>query len=324
MKRKNNIKKLGVFLIIAIALVSCDKIKNPYKPVSAGNTPGTSANDSTNLDTTLYPGNWNDYLTTVWPSFSPNTNANRNVLIEDFTGHKCPNCPAAAVIAQQIETDNPGRVFTASIHAGPSATGLTDFQETDTDFPEDFTNPQGLGYGIFFYNGYGFAGNPRGPVNRTVFGTDFMFTSPTSWTANATNTINDNVLAVNIQAIVNYYPTTHGMYLHTEVEALTDLPASARLVVYFIQDEVIAPQKNGPVTDPAYHHHDIHRGNIDEQMWGQALLADGVALLTGKKARLNYAYKIPDQYDPATCHLLIYVMNNDTKEVYQVIKQAIL
>ncbi|MEO9258461.1 MAG: hypothetical protein ABI207_08765, partial [Crocinitomicaceae bacterium] len=108
MKRKINIKKISILLIIGFTLVACDKIKNPYKPVSAGSTPGTSANDSTNLDSTLYPGNWHVYLTTQWPSFTADTNTRRNVLIEDFTGHKCPNCPIAATIAEQIETDNPG------------------------------------------------------------------------------------------------------------------------------------------------------------------------------------------------------------------------
>jgi hypothetical protein len=34
----------------------------------------------------------------------------------------------------------------------------------------------------------------------------------------------------------------------------------------------------------------------------------------------NYSYKLPEQYDPANCHLLVYVMDKNTYEVYQVVK----
>jgi hypothetical protein len=55
------------------------------------------------LDTTLYPGNWADYVANEWPTFTANTNIDRNILIEDYTGHKCIFCPAAADLAHQLE-----------------------------------------------------------------------------------------------------------------------------------------------------------------------------------------------------------------------------
>ncbi|MBM3160651.1 MAG: hypothetical protein FJZ66_04875, partial [Bacteroidetes bacterium] len=76
----------ALVLIVCSALInSCDKVDDPY-PLPY----------NTDLDTTLYPGNWSDYIANEWPQFSSNTNTNRNVLIEDFTGHLCVFCPAAA------------------------------------------------------------------------------------------------------------------------------------------------------------------------------------------------------------------------------------
>ena len=80
--------------IIAFAIFSCDKVDNAYPAQTY--TGG--------LDPTLYPGNITDY---VVPTFSPNTNTNRNVLIEDFTGHTCIFCPDAAAEAHNLETANP-------------------------------------------------------------------------------------------------------------------------------------------------------------------------------------------------------------------------
>ena len=105
-------KKGLLFIAFTIAfglylLPACDRISNPY-PVQP----------CLELDTTLYPGNWSEYVANEWPTFTQNTNTDRNVLIEDFTGHKCIYCPAAAELAHQLHEANPNRVFVASIHAG--------------------------------------------------------------------------------------------------------------------------------------------------------------------------------------------------------------
>ena len=93
---------LLTFSIIGLLLCSCDHVDNPYPPQI-----------NIDLDTTLYPGLWSDYENNDWPSFDENTNVNRNVLVEDFTGHKCVFCPAAADLAHDLHMDNPTRVYTA-------------------------------------------------------------------------------------------------------------------------------------------------------------------------------------------------------------------
>ena len=95
-------------ILSTLIFSSCDRVSNPYPEVIV-----------LDLDTTLYPGNWSDYVANEWPEFLPNTNNNRNIIIEDFTGHKCVFCPAAADLAHLLHENNPTRVFTASIHAGP-------------------------------------------------------------------------------------------------------------------------------------------------------------------------------------------------------------
>ena len=122
-------------LLLALGLLSlpaCDRVSNPYPPVV-----------NLELDTTLYPGNWANYVANEWPTFTTNTNTDRNVLIEDFTGHKCIFCPAAADLAHQLHEANPNRVFVASIHSGVD--GIGDFQSVDPEYTLDFTNQDGLG-----------------------------------------------------------------------------------------------------------------------------------------------------------------------------------
>ena len=46
----------------------------------------------------------------------------RNVLLEEFTGQMCPNCPEGAREAHRLQENNPGMVI-VSIHAGGFAAG---------------------------------------------------------------------------------------------------------------------------------------------------------------------------------------------------------
>jgi hypothetical protein len=299
-----------IYFVFAVLILgfACDKIEKPFIP-----------KPSSELDQSLYPGDWNSY---PWPTFEANTNTNRNILLEDYTGHTCVFCPAAADLAAQLETTNAGRLFVASIHASPSATGMSSFQQLEPPtFVHDFTNPQGLAYGIHFANGFDFTGNPRGTVNRKVFN-NFIFQSPGNWTNAVSQVLSENDLKVNLQAKTNYYSDTRGLFLHTEVDVLNTIAEPLAQVVYLIEEDFVSPQKtSGGATIYDYHHHNVHRGNIDGQAWGRILSED----LKNENGNyyLNYSYKLPAEYDASNCHLLVYVFNKTTYEVYQVIKVGI-
>lgn len=299
--------KSSIAILAFIGLLACDKIDRPYIPA-----------EKAALDQSLYPGSWSDY---PWPTFTANTNTNRNVLIEDYTGHTCVYCPAAATVAAQIETDNPNRVFVASIHAGPSSTGIVGFQELDPPtFIEDFTTPEGKAYGAFFMSGYGFDANPRGTISRKKIN-NLIFQVATSWTDLTNTLLTENELKVNLQAKINYFDETRGLFLHTEIEKLAPIGSDLGIVSYLIEESFISPQKkagSGTILD--YHHHNVHRGNIDGLAWGRTVLESD---LDSDKKYLDYSFKLPTKFDPSNCHVLVYAYDKTTLEVYQVIKVEI-
>lgn len=309
-------KKLLFILVAALyALSACDHVDNPYPPKVV-----------LELDTTLYPGNWNDYVANEWPVFEANPNTNRNVLIEDYTGHKCVFCPAAADLAHQLHSANPTRVFVASIHAGP--TGIGDFQTVSApEYPVDFTNPEGLAIGTYFgTNDGGFIGNPRGTINRVNSG-GIIFQNPNSWSSLLSTQLSENNLRVNMQSALNYYPTTKGAFLHVEVEKLDqNLTNELGIVAYIIEDSLVGDQKMSDNShNHNYIHRDIHRGNLNGQAFGRVLKSSD--MINGKYY-INYSFVVPNQldgnYNAENMHVLIYVYDRTTWEIYQVIKQKII
>lgn len=288
---------------------SCDKVEFPYPEVSV-------------IDTTYYPGLWSDYQENEYPVFENNTNTLRNVLIEDYTGHKCNNCPSAAVIAYDTKGSFPDRVFVTAIHSAPG--GMSSFQSSNPEsssFYTDHTNPEGLEYGAYFENGFNFLGNPQGTVNRkTVDGKMFDFSG--TWFTRTSNILNNNDLKANIQSVFNYFPSTGGGYLHVEVEKMTTEDFPINLVVYAVQDTLtdwqVMPDNS---YNEFYLHKSKHLGSIDQKPWGVPVFGpeDG----NGTKKTIDYSYKLPDEIPVANMHLLIYVYNTENYEILQVIKQKI-
>lgn len=321
-------KKLVIFsAVLAAVIISCDKVTNAYPPNAVSST----------LDWSLYPGGDSAYYVAqgLWPTFTASTNTQRNVLIEDFTGHQCVNCPASTANMEQLIATNPEHIFGLAIHAGP--TGLTGFQVTSAEYPTVLYVDAGLEIGRHFGQddpGSTFLGNPAFCVNR-VKANDQFVSNAGSAIANKTNTCLATPLKVNIQAVTNYFASTRGLFLHTEVDKInTSWAVDLGIVVCLVEDSLVARQLVPGNLDPdgspgnpgvpdgkheSYVHRDIFRGCIDGRTFGRVLTA--ADLDSNGKYRVNYSYRLPDQYNPDNMKLYIYVYDKTTQEIYQVIEK---
>lgn len=314
-------------LVLATVIVSCDKVKNAYpsNPVSS------------TLDWSLYPdGDSAHYAAQgLWPTFSANTNTDRNVLIEDFTGHQCVNCPFSTNLMEDLIATNPARIYGLGIHAGP--TGLTGFQVTSSAYPTVLYCDAGLEIGKHFGQdipGSSFLGNPAFCVNRTKANNQFTSNAGATMT-NKTNACLASSLKVNIQAVTNYFASTRGLFLHTEVDKIdASLTSELALAICVVEDSLLAPQlvpgnldPDGSPGDPntpdgraeAYVHRDILRGFLDGRTFGR-VLTDADKGSNGKYF-VSYTYRLPDQYNVDNMKLYIYVYDKSTEEIYQVIEK---
>ena len=292
------------------SFTSCDKIEQPYIII-------------TDLDTSLFDGgNFYDY---VAPSFDENTNTLRNVMIEDYTGHQCVFCPAAADEAKAIEDNNPGRAFVATLHAAPNASGTSSFQAvktTGTKFIRDFTTPEGKAIAGQIAAAHGGAvGNPTGTVNRIQTEAGELFLNKNLWSDITDSLLNTSLIA-NVQAKSSYFTSTRGVFIHTQVEFREDISGEFAIVIYALDNEIIDWQKNGSTDDPDYHHHNVHIGNVFAgEAFGRTFVNGPVTV--GQKFEKDFSYQLPADLPKEDMHFLIFVVNKGTEEVLQVIKHEI-
>jgi hypothetical protein len=309
---------LFVLAIVLVGFISCDKVENPIPvvPFSGG------------IDWSLYPdGDSTHYVdvANAWPTFVANSNTDRNVLLEDFTGHKCNSCPAAAVEAESIAETNYPRVIISSVHSGPNGAGaLQSWSAGHDDFYHDFTSVEGSEMGEYFgqINFSGFFGNPRGLISRVPYNGEFTV-GPGNWGQATNDLLVANDLKVNLQSETNYYPSTRGLFLHTEVDII-DASLNVddlKIVAQLHQDSIIRPQDIGGAIDENYVHRDILIGCLDQFAFGRTLSSD--YLDANGKYYYDYSYKLPTEFNKDNMHLIIYVRDAVTEEVYQVIKQSL-
>jgi len=102
---------------------------------------------------------------------NPNSDSDRVVLIEEFTGVRCANCPAGAELAEQLAKQYKGQVIIVSIHSGAFSIPYPDAENFKIDEGIEIENLLGKA-----------AGYPSAAINRTLFdGESRLIIPSTKW-----------------------------------------------------------------------------------------------------------------------------------------------
>lgn len=290
--------KKFIYLSLIILIAGCDKIDNPI-PVDEGNTAGLCTE----------------------PTFTPNTYTKRNVLVEDFTGHYCNNCPAAAYSIDTIKANIGKQLIAVGIHvtaqfASPVASKAPKYQT-------DFRTPGGTEIKNEFAPA---AGLPAVMVSRNN-----SFTSParyniylSSLSANVRSLLGDSP-KVKLQTISTFDQTTNRVCAFAEVEVMDNLPDDHSIVFMLLEDSVVDYQLyNGSGGAPGYTAGDItnyvHKHVLRKSMngWQGKKVITGGSTSIGDKIVEGATFVVTDgTWRTNHLEVVAFVYNNSTKEVVQ-------
>lgn len=280
---------LALFPVFCIIFYSCTKIDAPYATASHGNIKDTIMN---------------------WDTIP----AVRKVLLEDYTGHKCVNCPEAAITARSLEELHEGRLIVMAVHAGFYALPGTG------DYALDLRAKAGEEWNTEFT----FVSYPNGMVNRKVFETSRIL-GPDKW-GNSVGQIITSPPDVQMM-ITNTYDSSSRQVMSTVYNRfITELPGEYTLTVCMVEDSIIGAQKNnnpniGPYPDwYNYIFNDVLRGSLNGTY--------GEVLTTSPEADLTYLGRfqsiLSQELAAKNCWILAFVSNKATREILQVEKKKII
>ena len=202
--------------------------------------------------------------------------ANKNVILEEYTGINCGYCPDGHKIANQIIAANPGRAWAINIHQGSFAANTYTTQ-----------------WGNALANQTGLTGYPSGTVNRHVFSGSATALGRGSWNS-AVNQILAQVSPVNVAARATLDFNTRIMTIEVEAyyTANSSVPTNM-LNVAILQNNILGPQ-SGASSNPAqveggqYRHMHMLRDLVTGQ-WGETI----DTTTQGTFVSRTYTYTVP-------------------------------
>lgn len=283
----------------ALIINSCDKVEAPYV--------------IKNTDTT--------YCEPV--DFPPLASSFKRVLVEDYTGHKCPNCALGGKAIHDLLEKYTDSVIAMAVHTGDFAS----VNPNDTVFDYDFRTTAG----DVWRSEFKVELFPIGIVNRKKIIDNKLLIPTTSWD----NAVKQELAlepVADVQIINEFDQTKGKLCIHTKSSFLTGSEnKNLNLLVLITESGIIAPQKNiiaslGPtptITD--YEHKHVLRGVVNGN-WG-------VSVRTGTATNMDPVAKSYgvyfngfniNQMDPENCSVVAILFDTDTKEVLQVTEKSVI
>ncbi len=296
-------KKLYTAIAFAIILGSCDYISDPIPPINE------NLGDASSCATPTF--------TTVAPV--------KKILFEDYTGHKCTNCPNAARLLHDIDTANHGHIIPLAVHVTQlyAGTGPASGAQAGS-YSYDFRTSAGNEYADVFK----IASLPNGMINRLNFHeTNLTHQKGANvWTNTIANIVNQPP-KVSIQIINDFNSSSKKLCTHIKTEFLTPNTGTFNLVVLLVQDSIEAWQLDLGTHNEHYIHRHVLRASITPSEWGDAIANGNIPMSYNKITK--FAYNIPDYISNIAVnmpqmHVVAYVYDAATYEVLQAEDEKIL
>ena len=247
---------------VMLFVLGCDKIDNPHKP------------------------------------YTP-SGGNKTVLIKDFTGARCVNCPAAAEAAHELQHQlGEDRVFVMSVHAGYLAQPIGKFP--------DFTTPEGT----VWYNDN--SANPLFSVDHVAL--------------TEGNTLNESQLDTPVSEalaepqlfdiVINntYNELTRSLSVENRFNPTGDGQGEYYATVCLLEDSIVGRQVIPGGVDTAYVFRNVFRGTLNG---ADGELVSNGAFYVDDSFTTTCGIELDTTFNADQCYVLTYIYDKIDGKILQ-------
>ena len=291
-------KILSLIVSTSLLVLACDKVENPIVKKN----------------------------TAVGSKFVENNNASvanfRKILLEDYTGQTCPNCPTAAdLIREELLPRYKDSLIVIAVHQGNT------FAKPTITFTNDFRTEAGEEWGKT--SGFGIAFYPCGLINRKDYGTGRQVANQ-SWSSTIPKAIKEPFI-VRLNVNTSYDTTVRALNVTAKGTFLQAYPNPTKISMVYIQEGIAGKQKKGSSDIEEYDFEHMLRGDLNG-VWGQDFKAAALANDSATVSVTNFA--LPENVkgvstngnapvDDKQVSVIVFVYDATTKVVLQVEKLKI-
>ena len=264
-------------MVAALAIAGCDVIEGPYMDLSG-----------------------REDVTVVFPDLNPDE-VYRKVLMEEYTGHRCSNCPSAHQMLDQLHSIYGDTLVIVGVHA-------TSLAATNLDYPYDFRTE----VGNQLANDFGINAIPAAIINR---GNHTGGWGKDEWMGVLRETDRTSVPAA-IQLINEYDAAAAALKVNARVTMLEEYGHPLNLSLFLIEDGIVQPQLSGMTMIQDYTHNHVLRAALNGT-YGAYLTTDG---LLEKDNAYTYGSSISfleHDWNAANCTVVAFLYDRTNGVVLQ-------
>jgi hypothetical protein len=229
----------------------------------------------------------------------------RQVLIEEFTGVRCVQCPGGAIAIEELLGIHAEQLVAVSIHAG-------DFSFPYNDSQYDFRTNEGNQIINYLEKP---AGYPSAVVNRKKFEGQFnLQLNQGDWAGSiASELAVAPKVRINIEP--DYDPASRQLIANVALfvdEAITD--PDVHLSIMITESGIVDKQITPAGINTAYVHKHALRGMLTN--WDGDPITE--SLTPGAEIEKQYTFTLPEAWVPENCEIVAFVsLAGTTKDVLQ-------
>jgi hypothetical protein len=252
--------KILLLALCSLALTACDHIADDERLIEVKNTPQTPDEPET---------------------------AVRTVLLEDFTGQRCVNCPKGTEVIEQLQEAYGDRLVAVGIHGGPLGfKGTAKAKGLATSVGDEYFSHWNLEY------------QPVGLIDR------HGATNYTDWTAAVRQQMSQ---PSSIKMALTATLSNGQIAISVEEEPYSDY--SGKLQVWVLEDGITALQSMPDGTNNAnYVHNHVLRTPVNGT-WGQ-----DISLTKGTKAQQSMTQAVDPEWNTEKLSIVAFVYNDSGVE----------
>jgi outer membrane protein Omp28 len=242
----------------------------------------------------------------------------RNVVLEEFTGIHCGNCPSGHKKAKALAAEYPGRVVLLSIHEGSYAVPRAGEPDFRTQFGPAILSQSSV------------TAFPCATINRMVFPGEGEFPywiqrrngmamSVNGWSPAAKDSVlNGSVSPLNIAAKARWDNNSRLLEVDVEVYFTDDVPNDVKLNIALLESHVWGPQ-TGASNPNHYEHNHIFRDYLTGQ-WGETISETSLGSLFKK----TFTYSVGNEFEITNCDLALFATDNLNRNIYTGIELQVI
>jgi len=255
-------------------------------------------------------GNANSVSDTTYIESPVAAPESRNVLIEEFTGVNCPNCPAGHALEASIESSYaPGKVVGVALHP---------INSLGTKFPFSLQNLEDPYAGTLLSILGNPGAEPCAAIDRVLFaGQSYIPSLRDYWSSFVTQEMTSPT-QVNL-ALSDMYNASNGVVtVVAQIHYTQNVSQPNNITIELTEDSVVTAQLDGSVIDTFYVHNNVLRSILTSTTGDNVAYNANVTLVEGRVIQLVYQDTISSQWNPQHMSVVAFVHEHANSQiVYQ-------